>query len=342
MRAAFLSLAGLIGLAAAAPATSLEARANCPTTLGNAGIFSSPCSTYVSALTCPNGIQGKKNGAVLLVHGTGSTGAETWGDGPYLKLLPDEDFDVCYVDLPNRSIGDIQTSSEYVAHLIPYLAARSVTGKVGLVTHSQGGLNAQWALDFWPQGRMLVSSFVAIAPPFHGTYLANPTCLVLGLVTGGCNPSVIQQSVGSNFLKALNARGGNAFVPTTSIFTAYDDIVRPQLIDSTSKLGGSKNIKVQDFCGAAYLNEHFGIPFAAYPYYLALDALKNKATADTSRVLKTSCAWVLDDYLLADFERGPAILSEIVHDALAVVTGEKSKSEPALKSYVCKRGDVSC
>ncbi|GAA5913051.1 hypothetical protein JCM6882_005548 [Rhodosporidiobolus microsporus] len=338
----FLALAAFAGLAAAAPLSSLEVRdAVCAKTSGrNIGTYSKPCSTYASALTCPNGIQGKKNGVVLLVHGTGSTGPETWGNGPYLKLLPDEGFDVCYVTLPNRSLGDIQTTSEYIAYLIHLLAPQSATGKVGLVTHSQGGLNAQFALDFWPEMRALTSSFVALAAPFRGTAEGVPACLVLGLVTGGCNPSVIQQTVGSQFLDALNARGNVALVPTTSIYTAYDDVIQPELILPTSRLSGAEVVRLQDKCSDAYVMEHFGIPFSSYAYALAVDALKSRSTANVNGVQASSCAWVLDDYLLDNFKRGPSVLKQAVNDILAVVTGTKVKKEPALKPYICARGDM--
>ena len=38
-------------------------------------------NTLASALTCPNGNPTKAAPPVLLVHGTGSTGQESWGDG---------------------------------------------------------------------------------------------------------------------------------------------------------------------------------------------------------------------------------------------------------------------
>ena len=49
------------------------------------------------AWTCPNGLTGKA--IVLLVHGTGSAGAESWGPTPYHSLLPTEGegFDICWV-----------------------------------------------------------------------------------------------------------------------------------------------------------------------------------------------------------------------------------------------------
>jgi hypothetical protein len=38
-------------------------------------------ATLAAALTCPNGNPTKSSPPVLLVHGTTSTGEETWGDG---------------------------------------------------------------------------------------------------------------------------------------------------------------------------------------------------------------------------------------------------------------------
>ena len=38
-------------------------------------------ATLAAALTCPNGNPTKDSPPVLLVHGTASTGAESWGDG---------------------------------------------------------------------------------------------------------------------------------------------------------------------------------------------------------------------------------------------------------------------
>ncbi|GAA5853082.1 hypothetical protein JCM8547_000193 [Rhodosporidiobolus lusitaniae] len=343
MRCAIFALAAFVGLTVAAPVSDLEVRANiCRSqSYHDYGSYTKPCSTYTAALTCPNGIQKKSNGIVLLVHGTGSTGAETWANGPYVSLLPDEGFDVCYVDLPSRALVDIQLSAEYVAYLIHNLAPQSATKKVGVVTHSQGGPLAQWVFDFWPATRDLTSTFVAIAPDFRGTIEGVAVCTVLQLALGGCNPSVFQQSSGSLWLDALNAKGNVALVPTTSIYTAYDDVIQPELITPTSRLSGATVVRVQDKCSSAYLMEHFGIPFASYPYYLALNALKNQAAADVQSVETTACGWILDDYLLERFDRGPTILKEVVSDALAVILGPKVKKEPALKSYVCKRGDMA-
>ncbi|GAA5920267.1 hypothetical protein JCM5296_004595 [Sporobolomyces johnsonii] len=148
LRSAAFALAGLATLGAAAPLdftrAAIETRDSfcSPTSKQNTGDFSLPCSTYLAALTCPNGIQKNAGGVVLLVHGTGSTGAETWPNGPYMELLPSagSGYDVCYVNLPERALGDAQTSAEYVAYLTSALSSESATGKVSLISHSQGGL----------------------------------------------------------------------------------------------------------------------------------------------------------------------------------------------------------
>ncbi len=68
---------------------SLHSRATCTSQSGDAP-YSASCDTYASAVTCPQGIKGKAGGIVLLVHGTGSTGPESWDSGPYTQILPNK------------------------------------------------------------------------------------------------------------------------------------------------------------------------------------------------------------------------------------------------------------
>jgi hypothetical protein len=70
-------------------------------------------------------------------------------------------------------------------------------------------------------------------------------CTGQDLLQGGCEPSVIQQSVGSNYLQAQNRAGGSALVPTTSIYTIFDDIIQPEIINPTSELPGALNLRIQ-------------------------------------------------------------------------------------------------
>lgn len=98
-----ISLALALTAARASPINKLARRAPCASASGDAP-YTVDCQTLQNAITCPNGIQGKAGGTVLLVHGTGSTGEESWANGPYIKLLPDRGpgFDVCWVTLPDR------------------------------------------------------------------------------------------------------------------------------------------------------------------------------------------------------------------------------------------------
>ncbi|GAA6062962.1 hypothetical protein JCM10212_005721 [Sporobolomyces blumeae] len=343
---------GLAAFAAAAPVRDasvapLEKRANCASTSSeNAGTFSQPCDVYTSAVTCPKGIQGKAGGIVLAVHGTGSTGAESWGSGPYVYNLPTAGpgFDVCYVDLPQRSLIDAQVSAEYVAYNIYDLAKKSATGKVSLISHSQGGPNVQWALDFWPAYRPLVNAFFAIAPDFHGTAEGPLACTVEKLTSGGCNPSVIQQSVGSHFLAAMNAKGDQALVPTTVAYTRYDEVIQPEVNPVTSRLSGASVHAVQDLdvCGPAYPADHLSMIVSRAAYTLGLDALTHNGIASTSRFDKSSCWWPAGDIvMLNDFNRTVAFVKSGLIDVASIATGPKTTTEPLLMPYVCARGDAS-
>jgi hypothetical protein len=81
------------------------------------------------------------------------------------------------IDLPERSLVDAQLSAEYVAHAVRYLAPQSSTGKIAIIGHSQGaGLNPQWALQFWPSIRPLVSNYIALAADFQGTVVGVLLC----------------------------------------------------------------------------------------------------------------------------------------------------------------------
>lgn len=78
---------------------------------------------------------------MLLVPGTALNGQDSYESGPYRQLLPKEGpgFDVCWVDIPNRGLGDAQIGAEYVAYNAIRLAKQSATKTVKLVGHSQGG-----------------------------------------------------------------------------------------------------------------------------------------------------------------------------------------------------------
>lgn len=143
-----------------------------------------------------------------------------------------------------------------------------------------------------------------------GTGEGGLACLAENITLGGCQSSIIQQTIGSHFLGALLTKGNQALVPTTSIFTTYDEVIQPEINPVTSQLNGATNVRVQDYCGAGYLVEHTQIPYASYPYYLAVNALTNRARANPAAVPSSLCAWVQSGALLTQFRNGIGLLAE--------------------------------
>lgn len=147
---------------------------------------------------------------VILVPGTAVMAGTTYRAN-LAPLLARSDFaDPLWVNVPDASLGDAQVNAEYVAYAMNYV--QSMTGrKAAVVAWSQGNLNAQWALKYWPSTREAVTDLVAMSPDFHGTKEAFVVCgttMTAALV--GCTPSVYQQGYDSQFVRTLRANGGDS------------------------------------------------------------------------------------------------------------------------------------
>ena len=192
--------------------------------------FSVDAETLAAALTCPRGNPTTAAPPVLLVHGTATTGAQSWEKG-YVPALAANGYTPCYVTLPSRAMDDMQKSSEYVAYNLHYLSALSGGLKPAIISHSQGGPVSQWALQFWPSTRSIARAFVPLAPDFAGIDLAiSDLSAICDLIN--CQPSLWQQSEGSNYYKALHAGDFRALVPTTSIWSKVC-LTHAHLVDHT-------------------------------------------------------------------------------------------------------------
>lgn len=197
--------------------------------------FSVDADTLSSSLTCPYGNPTARAPPVLLVHGTTSTGAATWGES-YVPALYADGYTPCYVDLrkslqtltttyiltrrkAGNAMGDMQISSEYVAYSLHHISYLSGGLQTAIVSHSQGGPDTQWALAFWPSTRNVTSAFVALSPDFSGIELFNSP--LSGACKGDdlCQASLWQQSIGSNYYKALQGHDFRAIVPTSVVWT---------------------------------------------------------------------------------------------------------------------------
>ncbi|KAK4706145.1 hypothetical protein P7C70_g46, partial [Phenoliferia sp. Uapishka_3] len=299
--------------------------------------FSVSNKTMEAAITCPFGIHGKKGGIVLLVHGTGSTGPQSWDSGPYTRLLPamGKGYDVCYITLPGFSTGDVQFSSQYVAHGVQFLAPKSATRRVAIIGHSQGaGVNPQHALTYWPSIVPMVSNYIALAADFHGTVLFSYSSYQLN----GATAASWQQAAGSNYLASQNfnasGSGASARAPTTSIYTYEDDIVQPELVQTTSYLPGAGNHAIQDLdvCGPSAVSEHFTLIVSPQAFGLAFAALEHGSPVDLSKFDKTYCTYTKGNRLFnATDDAGFAMA--VVNDGLQNGDGTTLKTEPTLQPW---------
>ncbi|PPJ56173.1 hypothetical protein CBER1_09085 [Cercospora berteroae] len=248
--------------------------------------FSVPVQTLANALTCPNGNPTKDSPPVLLVHGTASTGEETWGRG-YVPALKAKKYTACYITLPNRSMGDMQISAEYVAYNLHYLSSLSGGLKPAVIAHSQGSPNTQWALAYWPSTRNVARAFIALSPDFSGIELLNNDSLFDHICESElCQASLWQQGEGSNYYKALHAKDFRALVPTSAIWSQFDSVVAP--FKKNAQLPGATVVSVQDRCLLRPVL-HFTMTIDAAAFALALDALNNGGKVKVSRASWTTC-----------------------------------------------------
>jgi hypothetical protein len=260
--------------------------------------FSVPQPQLAAGLACPARFHHPEHEPVLLVHGTFTKGEEqfSWN---YSLLLADRGFDSCVVTYPDRGLGDMQVSAEYVVYAIHTIYAR--TGhKVGMVGHSQGGLMPRWAIKWWPSVQAEVADFVMLASPNHG----------VGYAAGaGQSPfplpaAFFQFDPNSHFIAALNAGDETpGAVDFSSIYsTLHDEAVQPDGPDPTAGLdwGHSgphvRNLAVQEACPAR-LVDHVTIGTTdRLTQELVLDALVNDGPVDPRRVKLDPLCAVPDQY----------------------------------------------
>lgn len=255
-----------------------------------------PQTALDSALHCTSFSHPDKP-AVLMVHGTGATGADEYTIF-YTPQLVALGYDVCIVTYPDRGLIDQQVSAEYIVNALRRMYAQ--TGrKVAMIGHSQGATMPRWALKFWPSAREAVQDFVMLAGPNHGTTVAVPFGLVGGLVNLpilrrlplGLLPGAIYQFLpNSNFVTVLNQGDETpGSIDYTSIYTRFDQLVQPAAPIATAALEPTaanphrSNILLQDIC-PGHLAEHLSIGTTdTLAFALALDAISNPGPANATR-----------------------------------------------------------
>ena len=247
---------------------------------GDPALSVNPAAVH-AAMTCRGPLGGGGREPVLLVHGTFTTGGENFGWN-YLPELAARGYRACTVDLPNRSLDDIQVASEHVVVAV-HRMARESGRKVDVLGHSQGALEARWAVRWWPSVRAQVDDLVSLAGPNQGTTVAaSPSTPLLGC------PACLQMAPGSAFLTALN-RGDQTpgEVSYTSIYsTLVDELITPNA--TAARIEGASNLELQALCPARVVT-HVSIVTDAVAHAMVLDALGQPGPASAGRFVRSHC-----------------------------------------------------
>ncbi|MFE1591467.1 esterase/lipase family protein [Nocardia sp. NPDC058705] len=199
---------------------------------------------------------------VVLVHGTTANSALNWwalspklADAGYCVFTFDYGMNLLSMGLVG-GLGDIAQSAETMRVFVDKVLAATSASKVDVVGHSQGGMMPNYYIKRLG-GAAKVDTLIGLAPSNHGTTArglveladaARLTGWITGLYTLLGYPGGIQQTVGSEFQKALFADGDTVpGVRYVVIQTRYDRVVTPY---TNAFLQGDDvtNILVQDQC----------------------------------------------------------------------------------------------
>lgn len=275
----WLSVAGLMaGCSGAGTDAPQNAASGCPVPQP----LTAPAVELDAAMQCSDNLAGSDRAPVLLVPGTATTPetAFSWSYVPALEALA---WPYCTVELPDSAMADAQLSAEYIVHAVRSMA--DISGRrVAVVGYSQGGMLPRWAIKYYPDVRAQIEELVAFSPSNHGTETAAPTCV------SGCQPSIAQQQIGSDFLTALNAGAEtDPAIDYTVVYTNLDEIVVPNTGPNPSSAlrdDGAHilNVATQDICplNAA---DHLAIgTYDPVAYAVMVDALTNPGPAKLERL----------------------------------------------------------
>ncbi|KAJ5825913.1 hypothetical protein N7474_003051 [Penicillium riverlandense] len=306
--------------------------------------YSVPESTLRAAIHIPDSFSFGRNGntPVILVPGTAIPAGTTYYYSFSKLANSSAGIDVVWVNMPRASLSDAQVNAEYVAYAINYISALSAGQSVGVISWSQGGLDTQWALKYWPSTRPVVADFVAISPDFHGTVEANFLCPALDY--SACTPSIFQQEWTAQFIQVLRADDGDsAYVPTTTVYSSSDEIVEPQSGGSNASAFlrdargvGVTNAHLQTVCAdkpAGGFYTHEGVLYNPLAWALAADAISHQGPANLARIdLASVCQQAVPPALGLDDVLGTeGLLLVAVAEILAYQP--RATSEPPVKAY---------
>lgn len=298
---------------------------------------------YKAGLAC-DPLQNLSKDPVLLVHGTFTYGQQNYG-ATLAPLLRERGWAVCIVTYPNRGLDDIQRTSEFVAYAVEKIAEESGR-KVALIGHSQGVMQARWAVKWWPQVQQQVSDLISLAGPNQGIIL--PTAprqalALLGIQTAPFPAAFYQFTQNSDFIRALNRDDETpGDIDYTVLYTQFDELIQPAAPFPAGALEFGQtnpkriNVLLQDICPGR-LVEHGSIGFFdGLSMALVFDALSHEGPADVERAGgKTLCGLpVLGSAVFAENAAPLALDAFVLSNFSQGVPGlGLSQGEPPLMDY---------
>lgn len=314
--------------------------------------YSNTEATLKAAIKMPASFTFGKKMPVIMGPGTGVTGTQTFSGNFMKQLMNSTTMDPVVLDIPDSLLDDIQSNAEFYSYAVNYISAMSNNANVSVITWSQGSMDMQWAMKYWPSARPVVSDFIPVSPDLKGSTIIDFTG-ALGDGVQGVTPipqALSQQKDTSNFVKTLNANGGDsAYVPTTAVFSSADEIVKPQLNNASgsgffndARNVGVSNTLVQDACpnqpaGGAFTHE--GMLYNPVAFALAMDAMSNPGPGQLSRLdMPTVCGAALSPGLdAADKQATDATISEAAANIFTyALSGKSIVGEPGIKPYAAK------
>jgi len=295
-----------------------------------------PEADLAAAFHCPRPVENATTTPLMLVTGTGASGAQAYSIGE--AAFEAYGHPACYVDFPENTTADIQVSVQYLVYGLRQEAALSGR-KVAVFGISQGGVLPRFALTYWPDLRRTVSDVLAAAGTQHGSNVGKRSgngCSA----SHPCTAAGWQQQKGSDLLEALNSQPDETpgDVSYTTVRSLADETVQPQGgKHPTSALEGASNILIQDVCPGR-TTTHIGtamdsVSFAAFADAIGHGGKGRKGAAKVSRLPPDVCSHPYAPGL--DEATTTALLS-----AAGALTSSQSSSatqltaEPPVRGYV--------